>query len=162
MDSPESRPQLLIRCASNPDDIGIVRRLFQEYATELGVDLRFQGFSEELAGLPGPYAPPPGRLLLAFSGETVAGCVALRPLKSAVCEMKRMYVRPPFRQAGVGRRLAEQLLLEARQAGYRSMVLDTLAHMAAALRLYESLGFHRCPAYYENPLPDAVYLERLL
>jgi putative acetyltransferase len=159
---PDSPFPPAIQPASGPKDIETVRRLFLEYARELGVDLCFQGFDEELKTLPGLYTRPLGRLLLAWAGPAPVGCVALRPRSDDVCEMKRMYVQPAFRCQGVGRLLAEAVIAEARQAGYRIMRLDTLAHMRPAVRLYESFGFRPCAPYYHNPLPDVVYLELVL
>lgn len=148
--------------ATTPADTAQARVLFLEYAAESKLDLCFQGFEEELATLPGKYAPPSGRLLLARDGERTAGCGALRELSEGVCEMKRLFVRPAFRKQGVGRLLAERLIEEARQIAYGTMRLDTLASMRAALALYESLGFRRIPAYYANPLEEVVYLEMAL
>jgi putative acetyltransferase len=142
--------------------VDLIALLFRQYAAELAVDLCFQGFAEELAGLPGAYSPPRGRLLLGWVGEEAAGCVALRPRSADTCEMKRLFVLPPFRRTGLGRLLAERVIFEARSIGYRRVVLDTLAPMHAALQLYQSLGFRSCPAYYPNPLPDVVYLELVL
>ncbi len=146
--------------AVTPEHLALARVLFEEYAAWLGVDLSFQGFAAELAGLPGAYAPPRGRLLLAMDDDGgAAGCVALRPLSRGVCEMKRLYVRSAFRGQGVGRLLAGQIVAEARAIGYRSMKLDTLPRMQAAIRIYEALGFVRCPAYYPTPLADTVFME---
>ncbi len=149
-----------IRSAVTPEDFVLVRPLFEEYAAWLDVDLSFQGFAAELAGLPGAYAPPRGRLLLAVNDDgAVAGCVALRPLVDTTCEMKRLYVRAAFRGQGAGRLLAGQIVTEARAIGYRTMKLDTLPRMQSALRIYAALGFVRCTAYYETPLADTVFME---
>lgn len=145
--------------AITPEQIALSRTLFQEYPAWLAIDLSFQGFAAELAGLPGVYSPPAGRLLLALEGGQASGCVALRPLGDGVCEMKRLFVRPRFRERGIGRRLADQVVEEARAIGYRMMRLDTLPPMPAALRLYAALGFLRCAPYYETPLPDTVFME---
>lgn len=139
-----------------------VTALFREYEQSLGVDLSFQGFAQELASLPGAYAPPRGRLLIVMDGDAPAGCVALRPLGDDVCEMKRLYVRPSLRGRGAGRMLASRILEEARGIGYRTMRLDTLPHMKEAIALYEALGFRRIAPYYANPVPGAVYMERPL
>ena len=143
--------------AQGAADIAVVRDLFREYADALGVSLDFQGFDEELATLPGAYAPPHGILLLARRDRDVAGCVGLRPLDADRGEMKRLYLRPRFRGTGLGRRLAEAVVDAARAAGYRSLVLDSLASMGAARALYDSLGFCAIPAYYDNPLPGVLY-----
>lgn len=135
------------------------RRLFEEYAASLDIDLCFQGFAEELATLPGSYAPPAGRLLLAVQDDEIAGCVALRPLEPGACEMKRLYVRPAYRSLGVGRMLSERVVQEARNAGYRCMRLDSLPSMVAALDLYRRLGFREIPPYCDNPIQGAVFLE---
>jgi GNAT superfamily N-acetyltransferase len=145
--------------AATPEQIALSRTLFEEYAAWLGVDLCFQGFAVELAGLPGRYASPAGRLLLAMAGVEAAGCVALRPLAKDVCEMKRLFVRPAFRGQQVGRLLVERIVAEARSIGYRTMRLDTLPQMRAAIRLYTALGFVPCTAYYDTPLPDTVFME---
>lgn len=143
--------------ANWPAERGCVEALFREYAEGLGVDLGFQEFERELATLPGRYARPSGLVLIAWSGEEPAGIGALRMAEPGVCEMKRLYVRPAYRGAALGRELALELIAAARDSGYRAMVLDTLATMDAAQRLYRSLGFRRIPAYYDNPLPGALY-----
>ena len=140
-----------------------VRRLFRAYADWLAVDLCFQDFERELADLPGCYAPPAGRLLIARVGGEVAGCVGLRPLEPSVCEMKRLWVEPGFAGRGIGRALAEAVVAAARTIGYERMRLDTLPdRMPAAQHLYASLGFREIPPYYDNPLPGVVMLEREL
>ncbi len=140
-----------------------VRDIFREYAATLSVDLCFQDFDAELAGLPGDYAAPRGALLLARVDGAVAGCCALRPMDSSdypnASEMKRLYVRKAFRGFGLGRQLAEAILDEARRAGYSSVLLDTLDDMEAARALYEDLGFADIPPYYHNPHAGAHYLK---
>jgi len=150
---------LRILAADRPPHLETIRSLFQEYADSIEIDLCFQNFAAELAGLPGKYAPPAGRLLLAMAGEQIAGCVALRPLDEGVCEMKRLYVRPEFRRHGAGRELVQAVIAEAGAAGYRQMRLDSLATMKAAIALYESLGFRHTRPYCENPSPHAVFME---
>ena len=140
-------------------DLPTIRELFQEYADSLEIDLCFQHFREELATLPGSYAPPAGRLLLALEGQAVAGCVALRPIDPQTAEIKRLYVRPAFRRSGTGRMLARAIIESARQVGYARIRLDTLATMKEAISLYQSLGFRSIPPYYDNPSPSAKFFE---
>jgi ribosomal protein S18 acetylase RimI-like enzyme len=154
-----SPTDLRITEASGAADIATARLLFEEYAASLGVDLCFQGFEAELATLPGSYAPPDGRLMLARGGSEIAGCVALRRLEAEVCEMKRLYVRAAFRGRGLGRMLAEAVTQEARAAGYSRMRLDTLPTMASALALYYQLGFREIPPYRSNPVGGSLFLE---
>jgi putative acetyltransferase len=163
---PRTLPPL--RQAATPQDIAQARSLFGEYATWLAVDLCFQGFAEELATLPGAYAPPRGMLLLAGPADAAIGCIALRPLHGApkaddgVAEVKRLYVRPAARGTGLGRRLVEGVIAGARAIGYRELKLDTLATMGEACALYESLEFRECAPYYHNPIAGAVYLSRAI
>jgi ribosomal protein S18 acetylase RimI-like enzyme len=145
--------------AKAPHEIAIARSLLEEYAASLGEDLCLQGFEEELATLPGKYAPPDGRLLLARQGPEIAGCVALRRLDQKACEMKRLYVRPAFRGRGVGRILTEEITRQAMAAGYRCMRLDTLPTMVSALTLYHQLGFREIPSYQSDPVDGALFLE---
>ena len=145
--------------AETPERIAEARQLFVEYAGSLGFDLGFQGFGDELAGLPGDYAPPRGRLLLAIHDGRTAGCVALRDLGEGICEMKRLYVRPGFRGLQVGHSLALAVIAEAREIGYARMRLDTVPAMERARVLYASLGFREIPPYRFNPIPGTAFLE---
>jgi GNAT superfamily N-acetyltransferase len=162
-----------LRLAITPGDIALARVLFVEYARWLKVDLCFQGFDRELSTLPGAYAPPAGRLLLAGASREAFGCIALRPIETAsgsgketsgartgtgIGEVKRLYVQPAHRSGGWGRRLAETLIADARALGYTELKLDTLDWMADARRLYAKLGFRECAAYYDNPLPGVIYM----
>jgi putative acetyltransferase len=146
--------------AQSPEEIEIARELFREYAAGLNIDLCFQNFDQEVNGLPGNYAPPAGRLLLAIEDEQVAGCIALRRYDDGDCEMKRLYVRPEFRGQGLGKKLVTTLIDAARQIGYRRMLLDTLpGKMDEAIALYRSRGFHEIAPYYHNPVAGALFME---
>ncbi|EGI77905.1 GNAT family N-acetyltransferase [Hylemonella gracilis] len=159
---PSPLPSISVSTPRDARDVEILRGLFLEYARSLGVDLGFQNFEQELRDLPGDYAAPRGLLLLAWVDGQAAGCSALRPLDTAdyanACEMKRLYVRPPFRKLGLGRRLSEATLDAARVQGYDHVLLDTLDDMEAARALYEDLGFVDIPPYYHNPIAGAHYL----
>ncbi len=161
--SDETPPQVQLLPVETAAQLDTVRELFREYAAQLGVDLCFQNFERELATLPGDYAAPGGVLLLALVDGAAAGCVALRPLADVdypnACEMKRLYVRRAFRRFGLGRLLAQQLMDLATQAGYSTLLLDTLDDMEAARGLYTTLGFEEIPPYYYNPIPGAHYLK---
>ena len=146
--------------ANTQEDIDRARLLFEEYASGLGISLCFQNFDHELANLPGDYAPPDGRLLLATEDDQLAGCIALRKLAPGVCEMKRLFLRPAFRGNGRGRVLVEALIDEARKLGYTTMRLDTLpGRMDKAIALYQSIGFVEIGPYYENPVESAKFME---
>lgn len=155
-------PSIVLTLATSPEDVRRVAALFEEYASSLEFSLCFQGFDQELAGLPGAYAPPDGRLLLARVDGTPAGCVGLRRIGEGICEMKRLFVRPHLNGTGLGRRLATAVIDEARRSGYATMKLDTLPSMKAAIRLYESLGFRDTVPYTRNPLEGARYMELAL
>ncbi len=150
--------------AETAAQIAQARELFLEYAKSLGFSLCFQNFDQELAGLPGDYSPPDGRLLLAEYESQLAGCVALHkimlPGEDGICEMKRLYLRPQFRSKGLGRALAERIIAEARQIGYRSMRLDTVEPvMKDAVVMYRRLSFREIPPYRANPMPGTLYME---
>ncbi len=146
--------------AQSAEDITQARELFKEYEAWLEVDLCFQSFEKELAELPGKYAPPNGRLLLAIDNGKVAGCAALRKIGDGVCEIKRLFLRPGFRGRGLGRMLAGAIIREAKQIGYERMRLDTLPpKMNDAIALYRSLGFKQIESYYDNPVPGAKFME---
>ncbi len=159
---PSSAPVFDFRAAASPADVATARALFEEYQVSLGFSLCFQSFDAELAGLPGAYAPPEGRLLLAFADTEPAGCVALRRLEDGICELKRLWVRPAFRGTGLGRRLAGTLMAEARAIGYRRVRLDTLPSMKAAQALYLSLGFADIPPYNDHPVEGTRFMEAVL
>jgi len=146
--------------AESPAQIAQARELFLEYAQSLGFSLCFQNFDKELEGLPGGYAPPEGRLLLAEYEGQLAGCVALHKLEPRICEMKRLYLRPKFRGNGLGRVLAERIITEARQIGYQRMRLDTVEPvMKDAVAMYHKFGFKEIAPYRPNPIAGAMYME---
>jgi putative acetyltransferase len=159
-------PVIELLAPATPDMLNATRAIFREYAAQLGVDLCFQNFDAELADLPGEYVEPRGALLLATVDGEVAACGALRPLTDVdypnACEMKRLYVRPAFRRFGLGRLLAQELMDRGLQAGYSTLLLDTLDDMEAARGLYASLGFEEIAPYYFNPIPGAHYLKASL
>jgi putative acetyltransferase len=146
--------------AESSEHITQARDLFLEYAQSLGFSLCFQNFDKELADLPGKYDPPEGRLLLAEFDSEFAGCVALRKLEGGICEMKRLFVRPQFRGKGLGRALAQRIIIEAREIGYTRMRLDTVEpFMKDAVAMYRRLGFVEVAPYCENPIAGALYME---
>lgn len=146
--------------ANSDDEIEKARALFEEYASGIGISLCFQNFDRELAKLPGDYAPPDGRLLLASEEDQLAGCIAMRKLGPNVCEMKRLFLRPAYRGKGLGRVLAESIIDEARKLGYTHMRLDTLpGRMDKAIELYRSIGFVEIGPYCENPVEGAKFME---
>jgi ribosomal protein S18 acetylase RimI-like enzyme len=158
-----ARNGLTIRPAASSADIGQIRELFLEYAQSLGFSLCFQNFDQELASLPGDYAPPEGRLLLAEYAGKSAGCIALHKIAPEICEMKRLYLCPQFRGLGIGRRLVETLIAEARRIGYRKMRLDTVEpKMQDAVALYRRFGFQEITPYRVNPIEGALYMELTL
>ncbi|MGQ0543594.1 MAG: GNAT family N-acetyltransferase [Blastocatellia bacterium] len=146
--------------AETEEQIELARTLFREYETWLGMDLCFQGFEAELRELPGGYAAPDGRLLLAYLNDEAAGCIALRRIDDGVCEMKRLYLRETARGVGIGNALIEKLIDEAREIGYARMRLDTYPlKMGKAVKLYESHGFFEIPPYYDNPHQGVLFME---
>lgn len=150
----------LIIEAKTADQINEARRIFREYEEWLGLDLCFQGFEDELRNLPGKYAPPDGRLLLACVDEQCAGCVAMRKLDDGICEMKRLYLRENARGHGLGKLLVERVINDARMIGYSKMRLDTYPpKMAKAAKLYESHGFRPIEPYYSNPHDGVLFME---
>jgi ribosomal protein S18 acetylase RimI-like enzyme len=153
---------LHIIAAETDDRLNDTRGLLEEYAASLGVDLDFQNFHEELRHLPGDYAPPAGRLLLALWHGEIAGCIALRPFGEGICEMKRLYVRPRFQGLGIGRALAEAVIHEACMIGYARLRLDTLPSMTRARAMYAALGFRDIAPYRYNPIPGTAFMELLL
>jgi len=150
---------LKISCVQTLRDLELTKELFTEYADSLRFDLCFQNFEEELANLPGDYAPPEGCLLLALYQNQVAGCVGMKQFSDEICEMKRLYVRPQFRSLGIGRALAQAIIQKARKSGYSLMRLDTVPSMEVARTLYSSLGFRDIKPYRYNPIEGAVFME---
>ena len=152
-----------IRLATSVKQIEEARTLFREYEAWLGMSLCFQSFEEEVAGLPGKYAPPIGRLYLAYVDGEPAGCIALRKLEPGVCEMKRLFLRDSARGRGIGVRLIEQVIADAQEIGYAKMRLDTYPpKMGKAVSLYEAHGFYEIPPYYDNPHAGVLYMEKTL
>jgi len=151
-----------IIAATTAEHVAAVRHLLQEYWAAFGFTACFQNFADELASLPGDYAPPAGRLALAFTSGKAAGCVALRPLDATRAEAKRLYVRPEFRGQGIGLALLAWLITEARAAGYREILGDTLPVMARALAMYARLGFEQTAPYSPEATPGAIYLRLAL
>ncbi len=143
--------------AQIPEDVPVVRQLFLEYAKGLSIDLCFQNFEAELASLPVKYAPPQGRLMLAWDGGKAVGCEALRPIDDDVCEMKRLYVQPGARNQQLGHRLAECICHEARDSGYHRICLDTLPAMSSAIHIYSALGVKHVEPYVFNPIEGALF-----
>ena len=152
-----SASELVLVQADNPELVTVARSLFREYADAIGVDLEYQGFAAELAGLPSPYQAPTGALLIARVGNETAGCIAIRRLDERIAEMKRLYVRPAYRSCGLGKRRVEEAILTAREAGYHELRLDTLPGMASAQRLYRTLGFNEIPPYNNTHLPGTRF-----
>jgi GNAT superfamily N-acetyltransferase len=151
--------RITISSAVSQADLAAIRALLADYAGSLSVDLAYQGFAQELAGLPGAYDPPAGALLVARNAQGAAyGCVALRRITPAIAEMKRLYVAPAARGGGLGRKLAQAVLAEARRLGYRTIVLDTLPDMKDARSLYAQLGFEPIAPYYDTPVEGTVFL----
>ena len=156
-------PQIIeISPAELRQDLPLVRELFREYAEGLGIDLGFQNFEAELSTLPGKYAPHAGRLLLAWRDAEAVDCVALRPMQDGACEMKRLYVRPRMRGEHLGKKLAERICREAREAGYSRICLDTLSSLTPAVKLYTSMGFSPTEPYVFNPVPGVMFLQLAL
>ena len=158
----QHRQVLKIVTAESSQQIETIRQLFSEYAKSLNFDLCFQDFDKELEALPGKYAAPDGRLLLALYDQKIAGCVGLGKVNKEVCEMKRLWVRPEFRGRKIGRELAEYVIEQAKIIGYSRMKLDTIDSMTAAIKLYVSLGFKSISAYRYNPVEGAEYMELVL
>ena len=151
-----------IRAVVSDEEYLLARKLVADYAKELGVNLNYQGFDQELADLRIKYGPPTGAILLAFRNEVAAGCVAVRPLENGDCEMKRLFVAPEHRGLNIGHDLAKQIITTARDIGYRRMLLDTLPRLEAAMHVYQTLGFIEIAPYYDNPIPNVRFFELTL
>jgi GNAT superfamily N-acetyltransferase len=164
--SSEHSPEIELIEPQAPHQLDATRVIFSEYVASLGIDLQFQNIDDELAGLPGEYAQPLGRLMLATVDGEIAGCGAFRPLNDVdhanACEMKRLYVRKAFRRFGLGRVIAQALMDHAREVGYSVMLLDTLDEMESARGLYATLGFEEVAPYYFNPIAGSHYLKAVL
>lgn len=156
---PMKKASVTIREATGDQEMATARRLFQDYAAWLGIDLGFQSFDEELATLPRPYAAPSGLILLAEREGLAIGCVALRKIADAVGEVKRLYVSPRYQGGGIGKLLMESVIVEAKERRYARIMLDTLPKMTAAQRLYRSLGFKTIAPYYASPITGTTYME---
>ena len=145
--------------AETKEQIEAAKAIFLEYGSSLDFELCFQDFDKELAGLPGSYAPPEGRLFLAEFNGVIAGCIALRKLEESICEMKRLYIKPEYRGQKMGKILVEKLIDEAKKIGYKKMRLDTVPAMQAAQKLYRTIGFYQIKPYRLNPVAGAVFME---
>jgi GNAT superfamily N-acetyltransferase len=153
---------IIIKTASTDADYKAAKELFLEYQQELGINLCFQNFEEELLQLPLMYGGKNGSLLLALSGVNYIGCVAIRKKENEICEMKRLFIKPSYKNQGIGRKLVNQIIAEAIRLGYKKMILDTLERLSPAIHLYKNFGFKETSAYYKNPLEGVIYLEREL
>ena len=145
--------------ANNKELLAEVKKLFLEYAESLPIELDFQDFEDELSKLPGKYVPPAGAIILAIVDNTAVGIVALRKIEDGICEMKRLFVKKNYQGLGIGKKLAEKIIAEAKDRGYNYMRLDTLSSLKKALDLYKSLGFYEIDAYIYNPMNNAIYME---
>lgn len=147
---------------NSKEQIKIIKSLFIEYSKELRFELDFQNFNNELEQLPGNYAEPEGVLLIAYYGNSVTGCVGLRQFEQDICEMKRLYVRQEFRGKGIGIKLSENVISEAKKIGYKKMRLDTISYMKEAIGIYKKIGFYEIEPYRHNPFSDAIFMELIL
>jgi ribosomal protein S18 acetylase RimI-like enzyme len=153
---------IVLKQPVSQNEISTARALFIEYQQYIGIDLCFQNFNEELANLPGDYAPPSGRLYIAYDDDVPLGCVGLRKLDDTTCEMKRLYVKPSHRGKKLGKLLVETIIVDAKEIGYKRMVLDTLSRMKEAVAMYRKFGFKEIPQYCNDPLEDAIFMELLI